>query len=104
MLENFLQAINEKKIVSVAFVAKEDGILRVRKCVPFDYGVSRKYKDGENRFHFYDLNSPEGKHNLSLLPAQIQKLDILNEVFNPIYYVTWTPINWIVKRDWGLYS
>jgi len=74
--------------------------LRVRKCVPFDYGISRKYKDGEDRFHFYDLDSPDGKHNLSLLPEQIQNVNLLNENFDPADYVKWTP-NWIVDRDWG---
>ncbi|MFZ3053338.1 MAG: hypothetical protein WA099_08005 [Sulfuricurvum sp.] len=101
MLDIFLRGIHEKRYLFVDFVAKEDGQLRKRKCVPFDYGESRKYRDGKDRFHFYDLDSPDGKHNLSLLPEQIQKLDVLNDVFNPADYVTWTPINWIVKRNWG---
>jgi len=103
MLDKFLKGIQEKKLLSVAFIAKDDGVLRVRKCVPFDYGISRKYKDGEDRFHFYDLDSPDGKHNLSLLPEQIQNVNLLNENFDPADYVKWTP-NWIVDRDWGVYS
>lgn len=103
MLDIFLKGIQGKKLLSVSFIAKEDGLLRVRKCVPFDYGVSRKYKDGEDRFHFYDLDSPDGRHNLSLLPEQVQSIDLLNEIFEPADYVSWTP-NWIIERDWGVYS
>ena len=55
MLEKFLQAIHEKRYLSVDFIAKEDNLLRNRKCVPFDYGESRRYKDGKDRFHFLDL-------------------------------------------------
>lgn len=103
MLEKFLQAINEKKYVSVTFRAKEDGMMKTRKCVPFDYGESRKYRDGKNRFHFYDLDSPEGKHNLSILPTQVNEIQLLDEYFEPGDYVTWSP-NWIIERDWGMYS
>ena len=104
MLEKFLQAIREKRYLSVDFIANEDNLLRNRKCVPFDYGESRRYKDGKDRFHFLDLNSPNGKHNLSILPQQVKKVEILDEFFEPSEYVTWTPITWIVKRDWGVYS
>ncbi|MAC82771.1 MAG: hypothetical protein CL624_01415 [Arcobacter sp.] len=103
MLEKFLEGIHNKKYLSVDFVAKEDNVLRNRKCVPFDYGESKKYRDGKDRFHFLDLNSPDGKHNLSILPGQVKKVEVLNENFKPEEYVTWTP-NWIIERDWGEYS
>ena len=103
MLKNFLEGIHKKRYLSVDFIAKEDSLLRNRKCVPFDYGESRKYRDDKDRFHFLDLNSPDGKHNLSILPEQVKKVEILDESFDPADYVKWEP-NWIVKRDWGQYS
>lgn len=103
MLKNFLEGIHKKRYLSVDFIAKEDNLLRNRKCVPFDYGESRKYRDDKDRFHFLDLNSPDGKHNLSILPEQVKKVEILDESFDPADYVKWEP-NWIVKRDWGVYS
>ena len=103
MLTTFLQAIHEKRLLSIDFIAKEDNLLRNRKCVPFDFGASRKFKDNSDRFHFLDLNSPDGKHNLSLLPTQIQRIELLDETFEPSKYITWTP-NWIIDRDWGIYS
>lgn len=100
--ENFVQAINEMKLVKVVFDSYEKGRIE-RVCVPFDYGPSRRYKDGMERYHFYDLDSPSGNHNLAILPQQIKNIEILNEKFTPENYVKWTP-NWFLKRDWGLYS
>jgi hypothetical protein len=104
MLEKFLKAIHEKKLVQVNFIAKSDGKLRERKCVPFDYGASSNAKDKTDKYHFYDLDSPNGVHNLPLFPEQIREIKILeNESFNPADYITWSP-NWVVSRDWGIYS
>jgi hypothetical protein len=104
MLEDFLQAIYTKKYVTIEFIAKSDGELRKRKCVPFDYGASKTAKDKSNKFHFYDLDSPNGRHNLPLNPEQLQSLEVTTETFEPSNYVKWSPINWIIERDWGAYS
>jgi hypothetical protein len=100
--EIFLKAIHEKKKVEVFFNSQDKGKIR-RICIPFDYGPSRRYSDMSDRYHFYDLNSPDGKHNLSPLPGQIINIDILDESFDPANYVKWTP-NWFIERDWGKYS
>ncbi|WP_353095846.1 hypothetical protein [Tissierella praeacuta] len=75
----------------------------VRQCIPFDYGTSRKYKYGFDRYHFYTLNSPEGNHNLSVLPDQVLNIELMNKTFDPADYIKWKP-NWIIDRDWGDYS
>lgn len=98
----FLKAINEKKVVSVTVDTFEKGTI-VRKCIPFDYGPSKKFHDAQNRYHFLDLTSPEGPHNLSVLPHQVRDISILNENFDPEHYVKWTP-KWFIPRDWGRYS
>lgn len=103
MLSVFLKGIRKKKYLSVDFVAKADSLLRNRKCVPFDYGKSKKYKDGEDRYHFLDLDSPQGPHILSVLPTQVQNIKLMDERFHPADYVTWAP-DWIIERDWGNYS
>lgn len=97
-----IEAIDSKLLVSVCFLAKEKGMI-TRLCVPYDFGPSNRYKDGLDRFHFHDLDSPDGKHNLSILPGQIHSMELMTDSFNPKDYVTWTP-NWIVQRDWGIYS
>lgn len=102
MESDFLFAINEMLITEITFKSAEKGII-TRLCIPFDFGPSRRYKDGLDRYHFYDLNSPEGKHNLSILPEQLISITLTDNNFNPSDYITWSP-NWFVKRDWGIYS
>jgi hypothetical protein len=100
---NFILSIHQRNHLEVCFNSKEKGVI-TRICVPFDFGPSGRYKDGLNRYHFYDLNSPDGKHNLSILSEQLVSLKILDENFDPKTYVTWSIIKWHVKRDWGMYS
>ena len=98
----FLKAIHEKRIVKTTVNSNEKGII-IRMCIPFDFGPSRRYKDGLDRYHFYDLDSPEGRHNLSILTNQLIEIEHSLDLFNPADYITWAP-NWIIKRDWGIYS
>lgn len=100
MYQKFVQAINQRKLVLLRFDSNEKGIVS-RTCVPFDFGPSRRYRDGLNRYHFYDLDSPSNSHNLSILPTQIISIEILDKCFAPEDYVTWSPIKWFLKRDWG---
>lgn len=102
MENNFKISIDEMLIVELKFDSNEKGII-TRLCIPFDFGPSRRYKDGLERYHFYDLNSPDGKHNLSILPEQIISVSLTTDKFNPSDYITWTP-KWFLKRDWGTYS
>ena len=103
-LDTFIEAIHEKKIVKITFIAKNDSYPRVRKCVPFDYSTSKIDKDKILKFQMYDLDSPNGQHNLSLHPDQIIEIEKLNETFEPADYVKWEP-DWNIKRNsWGIYS
>jgi len=99
----FLEAIHLKRLLKIKFNSKEKGIIE-RTCVPFDFGPSRRSKDGFDKFHLYDLDSPDGKHTLSILPEQLLEIELLNIEFNPADYITWSPINWFTKRDWGKFS
>jgi len=98
----FLQAIQQKKVVQAQVNTLSKGII-IRKCIPFDYGTGRGLKKGEQGFHFLDLDSPDGRHNLPVEPERLLSIQLLNEIFDPADYVTWTP-TWQVKRDWGKYS
>ena len=52
MSKNFLKSINNKLIVSVTFRTVK-GIVSERKCIPFDYGPSRRFRDKSQRYHFW---------------------------------------------------
>ena len=82
----FLQAIHETKKVKIKAYFYDKGF-RERICIPFDFGFSRKFHDKRDRYHFYDLDSPDGSHNLSILPTQLIKITLLEETFEPKDYV-----------------
>lgn len=102
MRNTFINAIYQKKLVELTF-RDSDGSVKTRTCVPFDYGPSSRSKDKSDRYHFWDINSPDGSHNLSLLPNFVINIIILEEYFEPSEYVRWTP-KWHFARDWGRYS
>ena len=47
----FLSAINDKRKVRVVFYSREDGKNIERICAPMDYGPSRRFNDGKDRYH-----------------------------------------------------
>ncbi|WP_071595811.1 MULTISPECIES: hypothetical protein [Sporomusaceae] len=98
----FVDSILKKLEVRVTFNSHEKGEI-TRTCIPFDYGPSRRSKDQSDKYHFYDLDSPDGKHTLSILPNQIKSIVQSENHFDPGQYVKWTP-NWFIERDWGPYS
>lgn len=99
MYDKFIVAIHSKNLVKITFLSKLDG-LKTRTCIPFDYGPSRRnISPNPNRYHFYDLDSPDGSHNLSITPDQLRDLDIAPETFDPKKIVTWEP-KWFIERDW----
>ena len=101
MSEDFLKSINDNLIIKVTFKSK-NGIIK-RKCIPFDFGPSKRFRDKSQRYHFLVLDGPKGRHNLSILPMQILKIELTELHFNPANYIKWKP-KWFIKRDWGVYS
>jgi len=103
MLNTFIEAIREKKLVEVTFYSKKDNANRIRRCVPFDYAASKRDKILVKKFQLYDLDSPNGRHNLPLEESQIISLVKLDESFEPADYIRWDT-DWSIERDWGIYS
>ncbi|WP_436904818.1 hypothetical protein [Acinetobacter johnsonii] len=108
MKNTFLNAINEKRRVKVVFYSKEDGMNIERICAPMDFGPSRKFKDGLDRFHLWDYYPDQGKkpHPLPLTPSQIVSITLMAEHFDPAEFITWNVKTspWHYSRDWGQYS
>lgn len=105
MKDSFITAIKAKKKVIVTFNSNKKGTL-VRTCAPMDYGPSSRFKDGLERYHFWDYFPDDGKapHPLPLLHKNIQSLEVLEESFDPGEFVKWSPTSWHVPRDWGQHS
>jgi hypothetical protein len=80
----FLEALHGMKKIRVEFYSKENGRQVVRICAPMDFAPSRRAKDKTNRFHFWDFTSDVGAHTLSLLPNQLQSIEVLEDSFDPL--------------------
>ena len=78
----FLEAINDKKKVSVQFYSKADSGVLDRVCAPMNYGPGGEIQDGLNRYWLWDYASNTGSHTLGLLPQQIVELRVLGDVFD----------------------
>ncbi len=106
MKDKFIKAIHSKNKILLHFFSKDDGTVISRKCAPMDLGPSRRAHDKSDRFHFWDYESDTRNHTLSLLPNQIQVMEVLDEKFEPSEFVTWDTSRsiWFVSRDWGEYS
>ncbi len=68
-----------------------------------DYGASARARNKNPRYSFWDYDSAEGSHPLSLLPEQIQAIEALREKFDPGDFVTWRTA-WVYPRNWGALS
>lgn len=106
MQATFIAAIHSKQKVSITFYSKEDQGNIARICAPIDFGPSRKFKDGIDRFHVWDYFPDGGKkpHPIPLEQSQIKSMTVLDETFDPAEFITWSPIAWHVQRDWGRFS
>lgn len=100
----FIDGLESCSKVTLTFASKEDGgTAQVRICAPMDFGPRARAHDGSDCYHFWDYDSPEGPHTLSLLPAQVISIEASEEQFEPGEFVSW-PTTWHHPRDWGQYS
>lgn len=106
MQNDFVDAIRNKNKVRIRFYSKDDGRFLERVCAPMDYGPSRRAHNKSDRYHLWDFESDKVNHTLSLLPNQIDNMEVLEEHFDPAEFVTWdtTSRPWFVERNWGQYS
>ena len=98
--KEFIEAIKEKKKVSVRLYSRADSGVVDLICAPLDYGPAAGVQDGVNRYHLWDYSSNTGSHNLTLLPTQILDLSLLGGLFDPAE-VGVLPLPWSVPRDWN---
>jgi hypothetical protein len=96
---DFIRAIHEKKLVSITADTLESGRFQ-RICVPLEFGPSGRPRDGIDRFHFWDLNSPHGAHKLILSPSELLDLEVLPESFDPKDYARGNTVS-TLHQGWG---
>lgn len=102
----FIEAIHTREKVRLTFYSKEDEQPLCRKCAPMDFGPSRRAKQKNDRYHFWDYESDTGQHPLSLDPEEVIVIEPIEESFDPAEFITWDTkaSPWFVSRDWGPFS
>lgn len=100
----FIDGLVNRRRVRLSFISKEDDDrMLVRTCAPMDYGQGPRTRDTTPRYSFWDYDSDEGGHPLSLLPERIWSIEPLTDAFDPAAFVTWQTA-WVYPRDWGRLS
>ena len=97
--KQFIEAIKEKKKISLQFYSTADSGVIDLICAPTDYGPGAGTQDGVNRYWFWDYTSNTGSPILGLLPEQCLDIRILGEVFDPAEFALSPPM-WSIPRDW----
>jgi hypothetical protein len=99
----FLDAIADKRRLSVTFKSRKDGREVVRVCAPLDYGPLRGGLDANPRYQLWDLEGRRKPLNIVLAADEIISITRLDETFDPAAIVTWAfkPGAWHVARDWA---
>jgi hypothetical protein len=96
----FLEAIHDKKKVSVRFYSKADSGVVDRTCAPLDYGPGGETEDDLNRYWFWDCATGTAAKVFGLVAEQIVELSVLGEGFDPAQLGV-IPPRWSVPREWG---
>jgi hypothetical protein len=102
MHTTFFDGIRSSRVLEVFVHTREHGLIN-RKCVPFYFWESKKYNDGKERFHMFDLLDPTGNNHLSVLPEQVIFIEMTDEYFEPLDYFRCKQ-KWISGHDVREYS
>lgn len=101
--EAFIEAIRSKNKIRITYHSDKDGKSVTRTIAPLDYGPHASYKDKTPRYQFWDYEGSSKPHSSSLLVFAIEKIEVLDDTFDPSEFITWK-CQWHVARDWGDYS
>ena len=93
--DRFKQALRSKHQIKVTFYSQADRQTFVRTCAPLDFGPDKVKHADADHFHVWAYEAVNGTNLLSLDPAQVRRLEILDDEFDPSDFV------WFLSRDWG---
>jgi len=96
----FISCIHEKRILKITFRSVK-GEIKTRLCAPLDYGfkTTNGKRELPHKYHFWDFDSPDKPHFLSILPKDLLSIAKTDDVFIPSNIV---PKKFItnIPRDW----
>jgi hypothetical protein len=102
----FLQAIQDKRLVTVTFFHVKDDAERTLTCAPLDFGPLRGSKDQRPRYQLWDVEAKRPPFNVTMLPEDLRTLVVSDTPFDPKDIIRWAfkPNAWSTPRDWGPFS
>lgn len=102
----FLDALRDKRCVTVSYYSKKEGRNVVRKCAPLDYGPLRGAAEQEDHYQLWNLEGKKKPLNVVLRASEITAMTATNEPFDPAAIITWNfkPNAWHIARDWQDFS
>lgn len=84
----FLEAITDKKKISVRFYSKADNGVLERICAPISYGQGSESHDELDRYWLWDYAGNPYPHILGLLAPEILDLQVRSDLFDPAEFTT----------------
>jgi len=96
---SFLDAIRARILLSVRYYSRTDSGFVERRLAPVDYGIELGDEDGLSRYRFWDGEEEGTRRFLRLLPAEIERVQVLGQSFDPAG-IPALPDPWTIPRDW----
>lgn len=102
----FLEAIAQKRRLSVRFNHPKEKRELVCICAALDFGPLRGAIDTRDRYQFWNLEGKKRPLNLPLLETEILEMNLAEGTFDPADIITWAfkPGCWTIARAWGEFS
>lgn len=102
----FLEALAEKRQVTVTFFHAKEKRERTLTCAPLDFGPLRGARDQTAQYQLWDLGAKRAPYNVTILPDDVRSITPLDATFEPADIIKWAfkPNAWAVARDWGRFS
>ena len=104
--QTFLDALHEKRCLSVSYYSRKERKNVIRKCAPLDYGPLRGAIEPEDHYQLWNLEGKRKPLNVTLRDNELLTLTLLDETFEPADIITWAfkPNAWTLPRDWADFS
>lgn len=102
----FLDAIAQKRRVSIRFIHPKEKRELTCICAALDFGPLRGSQDTRDRYQLWNLEGKKRPLNIPLLAEEILEMQLLEDTFDPAEIITWAfkPGCWSVAREWGTFS
>jgi hypothetical protein len=87
----YQQAVKNHNKIIITYYSGQENLYMTRLCVPLYY--NQPFSNGSSDcYYFWDEDADVGERILSLVPSQIQLIQISDETYNPAEYICYEVI------------